>query len=465
MVLSLREYLDGVKRGDISVEETISKAIESSKIIQTKYSPFITLLDKPQINKNTKGAIYGLPYTVKDSICTKGIQTTAGSKILEGYVPEFNATVVDRATNSGGIMIGKSALDEFGFGTFSTNCAYNIPKNPHDPSRSCGGSSGGAGCISAISDFPHIAIAQSTGGSITAPAAFTATVGLTPTYGRVSRYGLIDYSNSMDKIGVISKFVYDSALMLSVISGYDDKDSTSSKIKTEDFTTYEKKGVEGMRIGIPKEYMGDGVDNAIKKEVLKQADALESMGAKISDVSLPTTNYAIPAYYIIAISEASTNLARYCGLRYGMQSDMNGGNFDDYFSTIRSAGFGREAKRRIILGTYARMAGFRDAYYLKALRVRAKIVKEFKFVFKNFDALIAPSMPILPPKFSEIEKLTPIQTYNMDILTIGPNMAGMPTLSVPSGKSNGLPIGVQLIADHFNEGKLISAGCAIEGIK
>ncbi len=465
MVLSVREYLDGVKRGEINVEETISKAIESSKRIQKEYSPFITLLDNPKVNKNKNGAIYGLPYTVKDSICTKGIQTTAGSKILEGYVPEFDATVVDKATNSGGVMIGKSALDEFGFGTFSTNCAYGIPKNPHDPSRSCGGSSGGAGCISAISDFPHIAIAQSTGGSITAPAAFTATVGLTPTYGRVSRYGLIDYSNSMDKIGVISKSVYDSALMLSIISGHDDKDSTSSEIKNEDFTKYEKKGVAGMRIGIPKEYMGDGVDKSIKQEVSKQADALESMGAKIGDVSLPTTNYAIPAYYIIAISEASTNLARYCGLRYGMQFDMDGGNFDDYFSTVRSAGFGREAKRRIILGTYARMAGFRDAYYLKALRVRAKIVKEFKVVFKNFDALLAPSMPILPPKFSEIEKLTPIQTYNMDILTIGPNMAGMPTLSVPSGKSNGLPIGIQLIADHFNEGTLIAAGCAIEEMK
>ncbi len=461
MVQSVREYLEAVRAGDTSVEETILRAVESSKTFQKEYSPFITLIDKPKINVQQTGKIYGLPYTVKDSICTKGIQTTAGSKILEGYVPPFNATVVDRANENGGVLIGKSALDEFGFGTFSTNCAYGIPKNPYDSTRSCGGSSGGAGCITALADFPHIAIAQSTGGSITAPAAFTGTVGLTPTYGRVSRYGLIDYSNSMDKIGVISRCVYDAALMLSVISGHDPMDSTSGEIESEDFTKYETRGVKGMKIGIPAEYMGDVVDGHIKDAVMKRANELESMGAIIDKVNLPATNYAVAAYYIIAISEASTNLARYCGLRYGMQSEMNG-NFDEYFSKIRTGGFGKEAKRRILLGTYARMAGFRDAYYLKALRIRAKIVDEFRSVFKNFDALLAPSMPILPPKFSDIEKLSPIQAYNMDILTIGPNMAGMPTLSIPSGKSCGLPIGVQLIANQFEESKLIAAGSAIE---
>ena len=337
-----------------------------------------------------------------------------------------------------------------------------MPKNPADPERACGGSSGGAGCITAAADFPHIAIAQSTGGSITAPAAFTGTVGLTPTYGRVSRYGLIDYANSMDKIGVISREVYDSALMLSVMSGYDPLDSTSSEEKSEDFTSHVGKEIKGMRLGIPKEYVSDTTDKKVIAGFMKGVEKLESMGAKVTETSLPLTKYAVSSYYLIAIAEASTNLAKYCGLRYGLQ-DKIVGDFETYFSKIRTAGFGNEAKRRVLLGTYARMAGYRDAYYLKALKVRAKIIKEFKAEFKKFDALVAPSMPILPPKFTDITKLTPIQIYNMDILTIASNMAGIPSLSVPVGRSDGLPIGLQIMGDHFAEGKLIQIGSKLEG--
>lgn len=461
MATSVKEHIQSVKSGDVNLEEFIGEVLEKCEKFQAKNLPFITINNKAKPNGKT-GRIAGLPISVKDSICTNGLQTTAGSKILQGYIPPFDATCVVNTKRDGGIVIGKTALDEFGFGTFSTNCAYGVPKNPYDLERSCGGSSGGAGCITALADFPHIAIAQSTGGSITAPAAFTGTVGLTPTYGRVSRYGLIDYSNSMDKIGVISKQVYDSALMLSVMSGYDPLDSTSSEMKSEDFTKHVGGDIKGLKIGVPKEYVSEGADKKVVKEFRRGLEKLESQGAKIEEVSLPLTKYAVSTYYLIAITEASTNLAKYCGLRYGMQKEIIG-DFERYFSEIRTEGFGVEAKRRIILGTYARMAGYRDAYYLKALKVRTKIINEFKASFKKVDVLASPSMPILPPKFSEIAKLTPIEIYNMDILTIGPNMSGIPTLSVPLAKVEGLPVGIQLIGDHFDEGTLIKVGSKITG--
>ena len=451
--LSVEEYLSGAKEGSISAADSIKEAVAKSKEIQKKYSPFITINEKAEVSK-TKGRLYGLAVSVKDNICTKGIQTTAGSKILEGYIPPFDATCIEKIKNEGATIIGKTAQDEFGFGTFSVNTRLSIPKNPSDVERTCGGSSGGAGCITAAADFPHVAIAESTGGSITAPAAFTGTIGLTPTYGRVSRYGLVDYSNSMDKIGVLGNRVYDCALMLSIISGHDPLDSTSSELPTEDFTKYLNADLKGVKIGLPMEYFSEGVDKRISKNVRDKAALLESLGAKCEETSLPSTPYAIPSYYLIAVSEASTNLAKYCGLRYGFQKDITG-NFDEYFTKVRTEGFGEDAKRRIILGTFARMAGFRDKYYFKALRIRATIIKEFKQAFKKYDALITPSMPVVPPKFSDIKNLTPLQNYYMDILTTAPNMAGMPTISMPVEKVDGLPVGMQIIADQFKEGNLI----------
>ena len=457
--MRVKEFLEARRAGDIDIQDFLMKVLEKSRKIQEKYQPFI------KINENVNGkfgkSLFGLPVSVKDCICTKGMQTTAGSRILEGYIPPFDATCIAKIKAEGGFILGKTAQDEFGFGTFCTNCAFIVPKNPHDPERSCGGSSGGAGCITAAADFPHIAIAESTGGSITAPAAFTGTVGLTPTYGRVSRYGLIDYANSMDKIGVIAKEVYDVALMLSIIAGYDPMDSTSQKLPEEDFTKYLNKDVKGMKIGVPKEYFGEGIDERIEKLVWQKIKQLESLGAKYEEISLPMTKYAVPAYYLIAVSEASTNLAKFCGMRYGSTDELKG-NFEEFFSRVRSKNFGEEAKRRIILGTYARMAGYRDAYYLKALKIRTKIIEEFKAAFKKFDVLAAPSMPVLPLKFSEIQKLKPIENYMMDILTIAPNMAGMPMISLPAGFVNGLPVGLHLIADHFQEGKLITAAGAVE---
>lgn len=323
---------------------------------------------------------------------------------------------------------------------------------------------GGAACLTAAADFPQIAICESTGGSISCPAAFTGTVGLTPTYGRVSRWGLIDYANSLDKIGVISKCVYDTALLLSVISGYDPSDSTSLKAKQENFSSFLKEDVRKLRIGIPKEYFEEGVDEKIKKIVWDAIKKLESLGAKCQDVSLPNTKYALPSYYVIAMAEASTNLAKFCGMRYGLHLELKG-NYDEYFSQVRKEGFGIEAKRRIVLGTYTRMAGFRDAYYLKALKVRTKVIEDFKLAFKKFDVLIAPTMPVLPPKFNEIEKLEPIEVYMMDVLTVAPNLAGIPMISVPAGSVNGLPVGMHIMGDHLQEGKIINAAYAFEARK
>ena len=459
MAMRVKEFLEARRSGEIDIHDFLSRVLEKAKKIQERFQPFIT------INEDASGSfgerLLGLPVSVKDCICTKGLQTTAGSKILEGYIPPFDATCVAKIKAEGGFILGKTAQDEFGFGTFCTNCAFGIPKNPLDPERTCGGSSGGAGCITAAADFPHIAIAESTGGSITAPAAFTGTVGLTPTYGRVSRFGLIDYANSMDKIGVIAKEVYDVAFMLSIIAGYDPLDSTSQKMPEEDFTRYLEMDVKNMKVGVPKEYFGEGVDERIERLVWQKIKQLESLGAKYEEISLPMTSYALPAYYLIAVSEASTNLAKFCGMRYGSTDELKG-NFEEFFSRVRSKNFGEEAKRRIILGTYARMAGYRDAYYLKALKIRTKVIQEFKIAFKNFDILAAPSMPVLPLKFNEIEKLSPIENYMMDILTIAPNMAGIPMLSLPAGFINGLPAGLHLMADHFQEGKLITAAGAIE---
>jgi len=436
--------------------------VEKAKSIQKEYSPFIMINDKPK-TESRSGKLVGVAISVKDNICTKGMMSTAGSKVLDGYIPPFDATVVERCKKQGAFIIGKTAQDEFGFGTFSINCSYAVPKNPFDLERSCGGSSGGAACLSAVADFPHIAIAESTGGSISCPAAFTGTVGLTPTYGRVSRWGLIDYANSLDKIGPIGKNVKDIALLLSIISGYDPFDSTSLKIPDENFTKYLKKDVKGVTIGVPKEYFGKGVDERISELIWKGIKKLENLGAKYEEVSLPHTKYALPSYYIIAMAEASTNLAKFCGMRYGLHKTLKG-NFDEYFSDVRKEGFGEEAKRRIILGTYARMAGFRDAYYLKALKVRTKVIEDFKRVFKKFDVLITPTMPILPPRFDDIKKLEPIQIYMMDMLTVAPNLAGIPMISVPCGFIDDLPVGMHIMADHLQEKNIIQTAYAFEKV-
>jgi len=408
-----------------------------------------------------EGRLSGVYVSVKDNVCVEGMPSTAGSRVLEGYVPPFDATVVAKCRLEGAAILGKTAQDEFGFGTFNVNTPYGVPLNPHDPERSPGGSSGGAAVVTAAAEFPHLAISESTGGSISCPASFCGVVGVTPTYGRTSRWGLIDYANSLDKIGCMGKTVRDAALLLSVISGPDRYDSTVLHAPVDDYVARADEPVEGLRVGVPREYFGEGVDQGVSEAVWRGIKRLEERGAEISEVSLPFTRYSLSSYYIIAMAEASTNLAKFCGLRYGLHMPLEG-TFDEYFSAVRSAGFGDEAKRRIILGTYARMAGYRDAYYLKALRVRTRVIEDFKRVFGDVDVLAAPTMPVVAPRFDEVADMEPIQHYMMDVLTVAPNLAGIPMASVPCGESDGMPVGLHVMADHLGEADVIRATAAVE---
>jgi aspartyl-tRNA(Asn)/glutamyl-tRNA(Gln) amidotransferase subunit A len=396
-------------------------------------------------------------FSVKDCICTKGMLSSAGSKILQNYFPVFDATVVERLRQIGPI-IGKTCQDEFGFGTFCKN-TYKIPKNPWDTERSCGGSSGGAACLTAVLDHPHIAVAESTGGSISCPAAFCGVVGLTPTYGLVSRYGLIDYANSLDKIGVMGRSIKECAFGLTVIAGHDPRDSTSLKVKRKDFT--ESLMGAPLKIGIPKQYFKN-IDPRVGEKVWNAIRKLESIGFVCQEASLDYTKYALASYYLIAMAEASTNLAKFCGLRYGTSSNPEEKGFNEYFSNVRTNGFGEEAKRRIIMGTYARMAGYRDELYLKAMKIRTLVINDFKRELKKVDVLMAPTMPMLPPKLSDIASITPLQEYQSDVLTVPVNLAGMPHVSVPCGFVDGLPVGLHIMSDHMQESKIIQMAYVYE---
>jgi len=433
--------------------------LEQAHRINQRYRAFNHVAES--LEAEGGGRLAGFHVSVKDNVCVKGMPSTAGSKVLEGYTPPFDATVVAKCRLEGAAILGKTAQDEFGFGTFNVNTPYSIPLNPHDTGRSPGGSSGGAAVVTAVADFPHLAIAESTGGSISCPASFCGVVGVTPTYGRTSRWGLIDYANSLDKIGCMGKTVRDAALLLSVISGPDRYDSTVLHAPVEDYGAQAGEPVEGLRVGVPKEYFGEGVDQGVSDVVWGGVKRLEDQGAEVREVSLPFTRYSLSSYYIIAMAEASTNLAKYCGLRYGLQLPLVG-SFDEYFSAVRSVGFGDEAKRRIILGTYARMAGYRDAYYLKALKVRTRVIEDFRRVYRDVDVLAAPTMPVVAPRFDEIADMEPIQHYMMDILTVAPNLAGVPMVSVPCGESHGMPVGLHIMADYLGEGDMIRAATAAE---
>lgn len=469
--MSVIQFVKNVRAGNIDVVEHITKSLESAKKINDEYNYFNAFdetaiaqakIVDTKVRKGVAGKLAGVLISVKDCICVKGVESTAGSAILKGYKPLFDATVVERCRQEDAIIVGKTSQDEFGFGGFSTNVGRNfkIPLNPLDKSRSCGGSSGGAGGITKKADFPHLAIAESTGGSIVNPAAFCDVVGICPTYGRVSRYGLIDYANSLDKIGAMAKNSADAGLLLEVISGKDGKDSTCIS-STAQFSELGN-GIKGLKIGVVREAFREGVEPRIAERVKDCLKKLESCGAKIVDVSIPITfKYGIPTYYILAMCEASTNLAKFCWMRYGAHLELQGG-FDEYFSKVRSQFFGDEAKRRIILGTFARMAGYRDAYYLKAASVRTKIIEEYKKVFVNCDVLATPTMPIFPPTFDAINRLTPLQNYMADILTVGPNLAGLPHISVSCGRIKDLPVGLQLVGNHFEEFELLRVSSACE---
>ena len=388
-------------------------------------------------------------FSAKDNLTSYDFETCAGSRILKGYRPPFDATPIRKMREAGGFLAGKTNMDEFGFGTFSANSGFGIPKNPYDLNRSCGGSSGGAACAAAVLE-DHVALGVSTGGSIVCPASFCGVYGITPTYGRVSRWGLIDYGNSLDKVGILSADAKDLSKYLPVIAGRDPKDPTSC-VQPDMPGTFRKI----RSVAIPKEAT-EGISKDVMDSFNASIERLKSDGIDVDYVDMPVLKYAMPAYYVLATSEASTNLARFCGMRYGQQDGDLSLKFDDYFTSFRSQYFGDEAKRRILLGTFTRMVGYADKYYNKALRVRQSVISEYKKVFATHDAVVTPTMPFVSPRFDEISKMSALDVYKADFLTVPPNLTGMPHLSVPCGYSGGMPVGLMFTADHWNEDILLS---------
>ena len=449
-------YINKIKSSDhlnCFVTKTFDKAISMAKES-----------DKKLMKNETIGVMEGIPIAMKDLFCSKNIKTTAGSKILENFVPFYESTVSQNLWNCGAIMLGKSNLDEFAMGSANTTSFFGNVINPWKSNSNNkklvpGGSSGGS--ASAVAANLCIAATGSdTGGSIRQPAAFCGLVGLKPTYGRCSRFGMVAFASSLDQAGPLTKTVSDSAIMLQAMSSHDKKDSTSSRKLVPNFLEKIKRGIEGMKIGIPTEYMVDGLNEQVKKNWDKGIKILSDLGGEIIEVSLPHTKYALPTYYIIAPAEASANLSRYDGIRYGLRESSN--ELDELYKKTRSEGFGDEVKRRIMIGTYVLSAGYYDAYYLKALKVRKLISQDFEKAFKKCDLLLTPTTPNVAFPIGEKQD-NPLEMYLNDILTVPASLSGLPAVSVPSGlNDDGLPIGLQLISKPFNEEVILRAAYQIE---
>jgi aspartyl-tRNA(Asn)/glutamyl-tRNA(Gln) amidotransferase subunit A len=408
-------------------------------------------------------SLNGIPIALKDILCTKGIKTTCGSVILSNYIPPYNATAVKKVLKSGAVLIGKTNMDEFAMGSSNENSAYGPTRNPINPEYVAGGSSGGSAAAVAAGETV-LSIASDTGGSIRLPAAYCGIVGIKPTYGRVSRYGLISYASSLDQIGALGRTVTDCAMLLNVICGHDRMDTTSADIKKPDFRRSLNKGIEGVRIGLPKEYFVEGLDADVKDKILKAVDLLAKNGAHIIDVSLPHTPYAISAYYLIATAEASSNLARYDGVKYGFRSAENVADSGQMYEETRSGGFGKEVKRRIMLGTYVLSAGYYDAYYIKAQQARTLIKEDFDKAFERVDCMVTPVSPC--PPFRLGEKIAePLQMYLVDVYTVSLNLTGLPGMSINCGRINGLPVGMQIIGKPFEEEMVLRVGHAYESLR
>ncbi len=469
------EVVEGIKNGSLSCEGLLSKIYE--RIERSKLNCYITLnkdaaLEKAvEVDKRRNEEEYrrkkllGVPIAIKDSITTKGIQTTCASYILTGYVPPYDAMVIEALKQEGAIIIGKTNMDEFCMGTSTETSYYGPTRNPHDPGRVPGGSSGGSAAAVAAGEAV-IALGSDTGGSIRCPASFCGIVGLKPTYGFVSRYGLIAYANSLEQIGPMASTVTDTALLLEVISAKDERDSTQVKLNNNAATNYrcswlnDKRSdtIEGMKIGVPKEFI-EGVSPEVGKAVWDSVHKFEELGATYEEISMQNLKYALASYYILAMSEASSNLARFDGLRYGLRSGKDE-DWHSTFSRIRGEGFGEEVKRRIILGTYALSAGYYGKYYLKALKVRTLIKNEFEDALKTHDILAMPTMPFVAFELGERIK-DPLSLYLADVNTVSVNLAGVPSISIPCGSSNELPIGLQLVGKYFDEDKILKAALSV----
>lgn len=415
--------------------------------------------DKRRNSGTLKSMLDGIPAIIKDNICTKGIKTTCSSKMLEDFVPPYNAHVIERFAAQGIITLAKANLDEFAMGSSTENSAFGASANPWDLSRVPGGSSGGS-AAAVCAGFAPLALGSDTGGSIRQPASYCGVVGLKPTYGAVSRYGLVAFASSLDQIGPFTRTIEDAALALNAICGYDKRDTTSMDTDYPDYTQGIEDGVKGMKIGLPKEYFADGLDAEVKYALSAAVKALEDQGAVVEETTLPTFDYALTAYYIISSAEATSNLSRYDGVKYGFRAKEFDGITDLYTQT-RNQGFGDEVKRRMMLGNYVLSSGYYDAYYMKALKVRTLIKRDFDALFEKYDCIISPTAPA--PAFKAGEKNDPMQMYLTDIYTVPVNIAGLSAISVPCAKSTtGLPIGIQLIAKPMGEQTMLKAAYALE---
>ena len=460
-----------IKAKEITVVDAVKASLEQIKKLEPVVHAYVTVDEEGALKRAEEvqrliddgtltGPLAGVPVAIKDNMCTKDLLTTCSSKILYNFVPTFSAEAVINLEKAGAVILGKTNMDEFAMGSTTETSAYGVTRNPWDPEHVPGGSSGGS-CAAVAAEECFFALGSDTGGSIRQPSSFCGVTGIKPTYGTVSRYGLIAYGSSLDQIGPIARDVTDCATILETISSYDKKDSTSIPREDMDFTSALVDDVKGMRIGIPRDYLGEGLDEEVKEAILKAAKVLEDKGAIVEEFDLGLVKYAIPAYYVIASAEASSNLSRFDGVKYGLRAKEYEG-LHEMYKKSRSEGFGEEVKRRIMLGSFVLSSGYYDAYYLKALRTKALIKKEFDKAFEKYDVILGPAAPSTAPKLGE-SLSDPLKMYLGDIYTISVNLAGLPGMTVPCGKdSAGLPIGLQLIGDCFQEKKIIRAGYAFE---
>lgn len=471
MDMTALELAAAIKSGKTTVVEATEAALTRIGELDKVYNCYVTVDEKGALEQaksvqakieagELTGPLAGVPVAVKDNMCTEGLLTTCSSRILGNFVPTYTAEAVLNLQKAGAVILGKTNMDEFAMGSTTETSAYGVTRNPWNTEHVPGGSSGGSAAAVAIGECCY-ALGSDTGGSIRQPASYCGVVGMKPTYGTVSRYGLIAYGSSLDQIGPMTRDVSDCAAVLEAISSYDGKDSTSVKRKDTDFTSALTEDVQGMRIGIPNDYLGEGLDEDVKSAVLKAAEELELKGAVVERFDLSLVEYAIPTYYTIAAAEASSNLERFDGIKYGYRTKEYAG-LHNMYKKSRSEGFGEEVKRRIMLGSFVLSSGYYDAYYLKALRVKALIKKAFDEAFSKYDVILGPVAPTTAPKLGA-SLADPIKMYLGDIYTIAVNLAGLPGISLPCGKDrNGLPIGLQLIGDCFQEKKLIQTAYTYE---
>ena len=457
--VSAREITESVFERIDSQEETINAFITTTRETAFKQADEA---DKKFHQGGDIPLLTGIPIAIKDILCTKSIKTTCGSKILKDFIPTYNATAVCKVLEAGAVLVGKTNMDEFGMGSSTENSIIGPTRNPRDPERVAGGSSGGSAAAVCAGES-ILALGTDTGGSIRQPSAFCGVTGIKPTYGRVSRYGLVAYASSLDQIGAIGRTVADCAMLLDVICGHDPLDTTSANVEKPDFQKALQQGIEGIRIGIPEEFFAEGLDSRIKEKVLDAITLLEKNGARVVPINLPHSPYAVSAYYLIATAEASSNLARYDGVKYGFRNEGDMADCMEMYQKTRTKGFGMEVKRRIMLGTYVLSAGYYDAYYLKAQKARTLIKGDFDEAFKKVDCIMTPVSPCLP--FALGEKMTdPLQMYLVDIYTVSLNLAGLPGMSLPCGAVDDLPVGLQIVGKHFDEEMVLRVGAAYERI-